>query len=205
MIRMPATRQQGAVLLVALVFLLILTVAGVSAIRLANVEERMTGNFADRNVAFQAAEAALREAEEYIRSKNFADEAFYNGCVGTDCFVADCTGGLCFSGDYEADNTCTLAVPATPGAEVYQSASVWADDSGKHREATTGLDNVTARYLIEFRCYGVKDADIDPELLNDATLFYDATIWEPLYRITAFAVGRSQSARVMLQSTFRRD
>ncbi len=52
--------QQGAVLIVALVFLVILTIAGVTAMRFATIEERMAGNIQFRNQAFQIAQSELR-------------------------------------------------------------------------------------------------------------------------------------------------
>lgn len=59
-------RQTGAALVVGLVLLLIMTVLGVSSIRTATLQERMAGNLRDNNLAFQAAEAALREGEELL-------------------------------------------------------------------------------------------------------------------------------------------
>jgi type IV pilus assembly protein PilX len=58
--------QQGAAMVVALVMLLVLTVLGTSTARMTLLEERMTGNTQDRRVAFQAAEAALREGENLL-------------------------------------------------------------------------------------------------------------------------------------------
>lgn len=55
-----AHKQQGAVLIVALVFLVILTIAGVTAMRFATIEERMAGNIQFRNQAFQIAQSELR-------------------------------------------------------------------------------------------------------------------------------------------------
>lgn len=55
--------QQGAVMIVALVFTLIMTVISVASMQSATLQERMAGNTKDVNVAFQAAEAGLREAE----------------------------------------------------------------------------------------------------------------------------------------------
>lgn len=60
--------QSGSVLIIALVFLLLLTLIGVTAMQSTTLEERMAGNTRDSNVAFQAAEAALREAEAYLQS-----------------------------------------------------------------------------------------------------------------------------------------
>lgn len=59
-------RQQGSVLIIALLFLLLLTLVGVTAMQSSTIEERMAGNARDSSIAFQAAEAALREAEDYL-------------------------------------------------------------------------------------------------------------------------------------------
>ena len=71
--------QRGVVLIISLIFLLVLTLMGVAAMQGTTMQERMAGNSQDRNVAFQAAEAALRDAEGYIsndakiRSADFSD------------------------------------------------------------------------------------------------------------------------------------
>jgi type IV pilus assembly protein PilX len=59
-------RQRGSALIISLVFLLVLTLIGTSALRNSIMQEQMSGNSRDWNVAFQAAEAALREAETYL-------------------------------------------------------------------------------------------------------------------------------------------
>ncbi|MCQ4322066.1 pilus assembly PilX family protein [Stutzerimonas stutzeri] len=56
-------REKGAVLIVALVMLLLLTIIGAASMRDTNLQEKMAGNFRDQNIAFQAAEATLRYAE----------------------------------------------------------------------------------------------------------------------------------------------
>ncbi|MDJ0747828.1 MAG: pilus assembly protein [Woeseiaceae bacterium] len=63
----PRARQSGAALVVALVFLLVMTLLSTSTMRSATMQERMAGNSRDYNLGFQAAEAALREAENYLR------------------------------------------------------------------------------------------------------------------------------------------
>ena len=55
--------QDGMVLVAALVILLALTLVGVSAMGTSNLEERMSSNDRDRQIAFQAAEVALRQGE----------------------------------------------------------------------------------------------------------------------------------------------
>lgn len=59
-------KQKGAVLIVALVILVILTILGVAVMESSVVEERMAGNLLDKNVTFQAAEAGLRAGEASI-------------------------------------------------------------------------------------------------------------------------------------------
>jgi type IV pilus assembly protein PilX len=59
-------RERGSALAVALIFLLLMTLLGVSAMRGSNMQERMAGNLRDRNLAFQAAEAALRSGEAWL-------------------------------------------------------------------------------------------------------------------------------------------
>lgn len=58
--------QRGAVLLVGLVMLLLMTVVAMAAMRGSEMQELMAGNVRDRNLAFQSAEAGLREAEDVL-------------------------------------------------------------------------------------------------------------------------------------------
>lgn len=62
----PTTRQQGVVLVVALVLLAIMAMVGLNAMRSVGMEERMAGHTYDRSLSFQAAESALREAEAIV-------------------------------------------------------------------------------------------------------------------------------------------
>ena len=64
----PRHRQKGAVLVVTLMILLVVTLLTVSNMRSSVLEEKMAGNTSDRNVAFQAAESALREGEVFLES-----------------------------------------------------------------------------------------------------------------------------------------
>lgn len=71
--------QRGAVLIVSLVFMLILTVVCAASMQSATLQERMAGNAKDVNMAFQAAEAALREAEQLLSAVSLAT---FNGSNG---------------------------------------------------------------------------------------------------------------------------
>jgi type IV pilus assembly protein PilX len=62
--------QGGAVLIVGLVMVLLITIVSLSAIRGTGLQENMAGNMRDRNIAFQAAESALREGEWILSPSN---------------------------------------------------------------------------------------------------------------------------------------
>ena len=66
--RHPGTgrQQAGAVLFISLMLLLMLTILGVTAMNNVTMEERMAGNLRDTDLAFQAGEAALRDAESWL-------------------------------------------------------------------------------------------------------------------------------------------
>lgn len=59
-------QQTGSAMIVSLIFLLLMTLIGTTAMRSSIMQERMSGNTRDWNLAFQAAEAALREAEDFL-------------------------------------------------------------------------------------------------------------------------------------------
>lgn len=61
-------RQSGVALFIGLMFLLILTIVGLSSSNTAIMQERMAGNVADTNVAFQEAERTLREIEDRLKN-----------------------------------------------------------------------------------------------------------------------------------------
>ncbi|PAU66041.1 pilus assembly protein PilX [Pseudomonas sp. PIC25] len=114
-------RQRGSALIISLVFLLLLTMIGVSSIQDSTLQERMAGNERDRNLAFQAAEAALREGEAFLREQS-------------PTFTASGTGGL-LSPDYTG---------AKPTAANYP----WASRS-RAGASLAGVNSVP-RYVIEW-------------------------------------------------------
>lgn len=55
--------QRGVALVVALLLLVVITLVGLAAVRGTILQQKMTANFYDRQIAFQATEGALRQAE----------------------------------------------------------------------------------------------------------------------------------------------
>ena len=58
--------QRGAALVTGLIFMVMLTLLVVSAMRGTILEEKMSGNARDADLAFQSAEAALRAGEQVL-------------------------------------------------------------------------------------------------------------------------------------------
>lgn len=171
-------RQNGSVLVVSLLILLVMTLIGVTAMNTSTLEQKMAYNFRDRQLAFQAAEAALRDGENFVQNTN----------LGPSNFSSTCANGLC-----------TEASATTP-VWFDQTLKVWTT-ANLHRTATYSAPEVLQQptYIIEWLGYvfaagttpptGAVPGPGDPEM----------------FRITALATGGTTQARVMLQSTYEKD
>lgn len=82
-----AYRQRGIALAVALVFLVVLTIIGITAMQTNVLEQRMAGNIQTSNNAFQAAESgiakALRESTVTDATKTSSSPNTYSYTFGT--------------------------------------------------------------------------------------------------------------------------
>ncbi len=78
--------QRGVVLVMCLIFMLFMSVLAGSALQSTTLQERMAGHTRDGNSAFQAAEAALREAERVLQGVSVGP---FNGGRG---LYQDCDG-----------------------------------------------------------------------------------------------------------------
>jgi type IV pilus assembly protein PilX len=76
----PLRRQRGAVLIVSLLILLVMTIIGITAMQSTTLQERMAGNARDRNLALQAAESGLKDATDLI--EGLANTAAFTGSQG---------------------------------------------------------------------------------------------------------------------------
>lgn len=64
--------QKGIALVVGMMMLIILAIIGISAMSMTTLDETMAGNMRDHELAFQAAETALRHAEDQLAALPFA-------------------------------------------------------------------------------------------------------------------------------------
>jgi type IV pilus assembly protein PilX len=166
--------QRGAAMVIALIMLLVLTLLATASARMTLLEERMTGNTQDRNVAFQAAEAALRSGELIAQAP-----------------VVPVFGGA-NGGLYK---------PAAPGDAPVWNALDWEDAAAVHADAALDdvvedLGGATADYIVE----QLPRVPTPGESLAADTTVDEASF----YRVTARGVGIAGTATVTLQTTFKR-
>jgi len=192
------TKQQGSTLIISLIMLLLLTIVGMAGMRMTGLEERMAGNFRNHALAFQAAEAALAEAEAYVENTAFKLTDFQTGCSGSQCFTSSCANGLCFNGTFPSGTTTPVKDCLVGTTKPWESWALWADSS--KTRAATGLTgtSATAKYIVEFRCYVLKDPSFNsPDKTVDAQ-------WSLAFRITALGKGGTDDAQSMLQTTYKK-
>jgi type IV pilus assembly protein PilX len=199
--------QRGAVLVIALLFLTILTILGVTAMTSTTFEERLAGNARDNATAFQAAEAALRDARRDLNSIFIAPATIANtrnppisGKTGFGDGVNDSdngkcgisttapqTLGLCRPLVYDASN----GVPPSYNSNFYKSGQ----PSGVRYGTYTGapdLQGVSSQpsYYIEVMCLPQYGGSLgDPNYCN-------------FYRITGRGWGLNPNTVVTVQEIF---
>ncbi|MBD9435375.1 pilus assembly protein [Pseudoxanthomonas sp. PXM03] len=64
--RASARAQQGVALIVVLILLIVMSILGIVIMRSSAMQERMSANLRDRSLGFQAAEGALRYAQDQV-------------------------------------------------------------------------------------------------------------------------------------------
>lgn len=85
-----AHNQAGVALFVSLIFLLLLTIVGISGMKSAALQEKMAGNTRYKTISFQHAEAGLREGENLIAASNGSGGlASCAVCNGNGCRTPD--------------------------------------------------------------------------------------------------------------------
>lgn len=164
-------KQQGVALIVSLIMLLLLTLLAVSSMNTTILEEKMAGNYKDRNMAFQAAEAGLRTGETYLNDTSFVDLPVFDG------------------------TTAGLYKPTQSGLPRWQTVT-WTKDSGTVREYSGTLKVATKPLYIIEELLTVDEGgdDIEAGIAQE----------NQYYRVTTEAVGGTDSAVVILQSTYKK-
>lgn len=173
----PAS-QSGVVLVASLMFLLVMTMLGLSGMQGTSLEEKMTGTMRDRALAFQAAESALRAAEASL-SPGGSLPSFT-------------TGG--------ANGFFSKSVAAPPDLK-----AVWNSPNQVSRYSGEDLAHVAQvpTYIIEELSYtSGGGSDTGGSLRGDIPA--EAGAAKTWYRVTARGTGGTDAAVVVLQSVYRR-
>ncbi len=175
-----AARQRGAVLVISLLLLLVMTLLGLGASQSTRLQERMAGNQRDQEIALQGAEASLRAAEAMLSP---AVE------VVTRCHEP---GASCAS--YEK----RVLVDATDvELNLANQADDWWSRWGKSYENSAGLRNVstTPEYVMEHKAEVREVLSVSGASLETVRDFYLAT---------ARSTGMTDTAQVVIQSSYAR-
>lgn len=171
----PPPSQRGAVLAISLVILLLLTLIGVTAMSTTTLEEKMAGNTRDLNLAFQAAEAALREGEAWVMDQTVEPDT---------CDTAPCD---------------VWELKAATEEFASQSHSWWTANAREYGTAggNPDIDGVSSdpRFLIEYLSF---------ESSGTLTRGQDPQTGDTFYRITARGTGGTNDAQVILQSIVKK-
>lgn len=185
-------RESGFVLVTALMFLIVLTVLGLSIMSTNTLEERMAGYFRDRQLALESAEAGLRDAERDI----FSGSRAISGIMGFEAGCADSGSyqGLCQPNTSVNPIWVDLETPSNAGYPGWvgsgsENAAVKSVKYGTFSNAPL-LARVARqpRYIIE--AVTVPSFDLEPGKSSY------------VYRVSAVGFGRRVATRVVLQALY---
>lgn len=191
--------QQGAVLFVALVFLILITLLALTATGTSILQEKMTGGMRNGQLAAMGADSGLRGTESWLWNLNFTAAA---GQPLPPCIGATAGGSTCV---YRPKDNGTLDATA----QQFRTSGAWVGQPGgspAYGHTLTGLTgNLATASLAQQPVVLIEDMGpnvppgagqqsgaIDPEIQR-AYLFY---------RITARSQGGNAAAQRVVESVF---
>ncbi len=178
-IHRPAlARQKGMVLFVGLIFLLILTLIGVTVARMQTAEEGMARNDHNHLLAVQSAEAALRDAESSLNVNPCADFSGAN-TNGEYQLQAD-SGSILDTFDWDSHSASDVTAYAGPAL------------------TDVPVSSQAPEYLIE----NLPPAALPMDGSISMQTYGNATVRIAVCRITAHAIGGDATAQATLQSVY---
>ncbi len=166
-------RQSGVVLIISLIMLLLLSLIGVTGMQVTSFEEKMAGNSRNQNLAFQAAEAGLRGAENYLDSM-----VLPSGFDGTEI---------------------GLLSEVTPDPS-YNSLATWSASNSAEYSSGLAIINSEPRYIIKYVRDVITDKNTGLNLGGYGEKLSGSQI--TVFRVTSRGTGGTDNARVILQSHY---
>ena len=196
--RIARNAQRGISLIVVLILLVIVSLLGISAAQISLMGEKGARNDRDLQIAWQAAEAALMDAEYDMRGPGTATRAGVftkndpSAFILGDCGNSGTSKGLC-NPETVFGKPLWLTIDFTASSP---SAAEYGDFTGRSFAAgTTGLKpNKKPRYIIE--------------ILPDKNPFGDASGKADkmyVYRVTAMGFGPREHIQAVTQILFRKE
>jgi type IV pilus assembly protein PilX len=194
-----ANKQQGATLIVTIMLLLVLTILALSLYQFGNSEERSARNQFDRNLALQAAELALRDAEMDLQCLRLVPNA-----VPPDPAYQFCTAGTAVT----AAQTTLCRATCTAGSSLRAdrklrsfdaagTAGLWAGQNGV--QAWTGKTLLGKEYLDDTSA--TQGVSLGAQTNAAIPAIYQAR--PPRYMIEGFNQGNGSSAQLLYRITAR--
>ena len=175
-------KQQGAVLIVSLLLLLVTTMLGITSMSTAVMEEKMVSNDRQKQLAFQAAESGLRFAETWLTANITGITSFINTFNAV-------TNPSELYWDIQPDND---IVEKPVNFDIY-NPGLWTNGNSAQTTQTLYGSQPSPRYIIEFM-----GRDSQPEVNEE-----DSSAGRFAFRITSMGTGTDQTTTQVLQSTFR--
>jgi len=209
--RTPIADQRGLVLPIVLIFLLIVLIVASVGIRRATMSEGITRNQLDYEIARQAAEAALRDAQRDVMLPKLAAAPAGASCLRADrrlpdtvtpaTFGTTCPLGQCrFDNAYYATSNWsakTNPAPWWPTAAASANSGMWGDNKGTASCTFTGGVPI-GTFTGTPNVVGVAR---QPEYLIEYFERFSAT--QRFVRLTARGFGADANTEVVLQSYLR--
>ncbi|MGH8548521.1 MAG: pilus assembly PilX family protein [Methylococcales bacterium] len=172
--------QTGAILVVSLVLLTIMTLIGITAMQTTILQEKMAGNSRDMNLAFEAAEAANREGENWLLGLTTMPDP------------RACNSGICLL--WNAEGSATALYSAT-GAAFYTDPLLWGNARSSSMTTLEGV-HTPPFFVIEF-----DEHQRDSQNLGQQQ---DLQNSRSVYRITSKGTGGTDAAQSFVQTHFAR-
>lgn len=174
--------QRGVVLVIGLIMLAVMTLLAVTSMQSSGMQELMSNNIKDKMTAFEAAESAMRTAEEFLS----------NGVINLNAFDNDKSDGLMANLYDEPWKEIDW------GSESVEVTNVVISDG---TDDTKGGVRSAPRYIIQH--IGPVDIDANEDLNIDSSYQKDASDSQvEMFRITARGTGGSDSSQVILEAMY---
>lgn len=195
---MGTTKERGSSLIMIMIILAVTSILGIAGIKISMMSERGARNDRDQQMAWEAAEAALLDAEQDISSPSSTRRSIFTPVTDEQAFVQGCG---------KTGNSRGLCAMAITGHPVWLTAGFDFSDTSSDAPSTaygtftgrtfaagsTGIRPFQApRYVIE----AIRDP-ADRDKTNFSSPAY-------VYRVTAMGFGPRKDIQTVVQMIYRK-